>query len=492
MRAPVSIVRATLLTVAAAGAAGLVGGAACIIHPGPPPPPTQKMSAAASLPPYAAVVTLDPAERHQTLAGFGASIAWYQGKLVPTPPDGAYQMLFPDLGLDILRLRNRQGRVVKREDGNVAEDVEIYRKATAALGHAPKVLLSSWSPPATLKANKAEDCHGNADCTLAKENGRFVYDKFAEWWRTSVAYYQSQGIDPDWISIENEPSFLPPSWEGCKFDPTETADYPGYDKALAAVHAALAKLPKPPAMIGPEVLGIHHGLLEKYVKPMNLDLVAGIAHHIYEKGDDNVWDYLDPGPDSFIGEMQAAAKLGTAAGKPLFQTEFGTEGDGGTLGGFETALLIHHSLVEEGVVAFLWWDLYWVHGGGLVDIDKRPLAPRDQYYSLRHYARFTNPGDVRVGAKSDAPAKIRVSAFRSAASDRLTAIIVNSGDQSADVRIDVGGSGPAGGGASVVFRTVYRPPGSSETWKEMGPLPANGVVPLPGRSIATVVWGKRP
>jgi hypothetical protein len=74
----------------------------------------------------------------------------------------------------------------------------------------------------------------------------------------------------------------------------------------------------------------------------------------------------------------------------------------------------------------------------------------------------------------------------------MTAIIINSGDQTADVRIDVGARGPAGGGASAVYRTVYRPPASSETWKELGALPASGVVQLPGRSIATVVWGKRP
>jgi glucuronoarabinoxylan endo-1,4-beta-xylanase len=392
-------------------------------------------------------------------------------------------MLFPDLGVDILRLRNRQGRVVKRDDGNIAQDVEIYRKATAALGHAPKVLLSSWSPPATLKASKAEDCHGNPDCTLAREGGQFVYDKFGAWWRDSIAAYRALGLDPDWISIENEPSFIPPSWEGCRFDPTETAEYPGYDKALAAVYAAVAKLPKPPAMLGPEVLGIHHGLLENYVKPMNVDLVAGIDHHIYEKGPDNVWDYLDPGPDSFIDEMQDAAKLAAAAKKPLFQTEFGTEDDGGTLGGFETALLLHHSLVEEGVVAFLWWDLYWVGDKGLVGIDKRPLTPRDQYYSVRHYARFTDPGDVRVGAKSDAPDKIRASAFVSPGGDRLTLIVINSGDQAADVKVD-----GAGGGTSAVYRTTYRPPKSSERWNPLGALPANGVVQLPGRAAATVVW----
>ena len=469
----------------ALASAGVVA-AACIVHP--EPPPTQSMSAAASLPPYAAVVTLVPSERHQTLVGFGAAIAWHQNKLVPTPPEGAYEMLFPELGIDILRLRNRWGRVVKREDGNIAEDAEIYRKAGAALGRPPRVLLSSWSPPATLKANKAEDCHNNPDCTLAKEGGRFVYEKFGEYWRASVAAYRAAGIDPDWISLENEPSFIPPSWEGCKFEPTETAEYPGYDRALAATHAALAKLPRPPAMLGPEVLGIHHGLLDRYVKPMNVELVAGIAHHIYEMGDDKRWDWLDPGPDSFVDEMQSVAKVAAAAGKPIFQTEFSTQEDRGVLGGFETALLAHHSLVEEGVVAFLWWDLFWVRDGGLISIDKRPLHRRDQYYSMKHYARFTDPGDVRVGATSDAPEKIRATAFLSPRGDRLTVVVINSGDQTADVRIETRAGMTAGGGGSAVYRTVYRPPAGSETWNEMGPLPATGMVQLPGRSIATVVW----
>ena len=264
--------------------------------------------------------------------------------------------------------------------------------------------------------------------------------------------------------------------------------YPGYDQALAATHAALAKLPRPPAMLGPEVLGIHHGLLDRYVKPMNLDLVAGIAHHIYEMGDDKKWDWLDPGPDSFVDEMQSVAKLGAAAaGKPIFQTEFSTQEDRGVLGGFESALLVHHSLVEEGVVAFLWWDLFWVRDGGVVSIDKRPLHRRDQYYSMRHYARFTDPGDVRVGARTDAD-RIRATAFLSPRGDRLTAIVINSGDQAADVRIDTSAGVTAGGGGSAVYRTVYRPPAGSEPWKELGALPATGVVALPGRSIATVVW----
>jgi O-glycosyl hydrolase len=212
---------------------------------------------------------------------------------------------------------------------------------------------------------------------------------------------------------------------------------------------------------------------------MNLDFVDGLAHHLYEMGPDKIWDWKDPGPDSYVDEMRSVAAL---TKKPLFQTEFSTQDDGGLLGGFEIASLIHHSLVEEGVVAWLYWDLFWVPSSGLVMIDGKTPRIRDQYYSLRHYARFTDPGDVRVGAKSDV-VKVRASAFVSPAGDRLTVVIINAGEQPADARVDLGGFPAA---SSAVYRTVYRP-GKSETWKELGGLPATRVVPLPGRSIATVV-----
>lgn len=453
---------------------------ACIRRPAPVAGPS------AAKPAVFASLTILPGARRQTLEGFGASLAWYQDKLVPNPPPGIYQALFPDLGLDILRLRNRYRRTIKPEDGNIAQDVEILQKATQALGHRPKVMLSSWSPPAALKANGQEDCKGNADCTLAKENGHFAYEKFADFWRDSLVHYESLGIVPDWVSIENEPSFIPPSWEGCKFEATETNDYPGYDKALAAVYAKLRTLPHPPKMLGPEVLGIHNGLLQKFVKAMNVDLVDGIAHHLYEKGSDNIWDWKDPGPDSFLDEMQAAAQV---TDKPLFQTEFQTDEDHGYLGGFETAWLIHNSLVEEGVAAFLYWDLIWGDGGGLVSMERQGPRLRDQYYSLRHYARFTDPGDVRVDTKSDIPA-VRASAFLSPAKNRLTLIVLNTGKAAADVGVNAGEFRVVD---SAIYRTVYLParsanlPPASETWLSLGELPASHVVPLPARSIATVV-----
>ena len=451
---------------------------ACIRHP-----PGAAGPAAPA--PFAAVtVTIDPAERHQTLEGFGASVAWHLDTIIgKNVPAGIYDLLFPELGLDILRLRDRYARS-KPEDGDLNQEVEILRRGTAALGHAPKIMLSSWAPPAALKADGHEDCHDNRDCTLAKENGRFVYDKFARYWVDSLHHYAEIGIVPDYITIENEPSFIPPSWEGCKFEPSETGEYPGFDRALVAVHDALAaaKLPRPPKILAPEVLGIHWGLLQKYLGPMNLNLVDGVAHHLYEKGPDQIWDWRSPGPDSFADEMQGVA---AATRKPLYQTEFQTDEDRGIEGGFETAWLIHLSLVEEGVVSFLYWNLVWNHQSGLVSINDGKAKIRDQYYALKHYARFTDPGDVRVGARSDAPV-VRASAFLSPAGDRLTIVVLNTGAAAASLRLGAGGFTFA---HAAGYLTIFRP-GASETWKDLGALDLDRTVALPSRSMATFVLGR--
>ena len=82
----------------------------------------------------------------------------------------------------------------------------------------------------------------------------------------------------------------------------------------------------------------------------------------------------------------------------------------------------------------------------------------------------------------------RVSAFASPDDKQLTAIVINSSaTETATVRVDAPGWEGAG---SVVYRTVYRPK-ASETWKDLGALPAARTVELPSRSVVTVVL-KRP
>ena len=424
-------------------------------------------------------VQIDPSATHQTLEGFGAALAWYQGTLASHPlKQEIYELAFAELGLDILRFRNRYQRTDTR-DRDLGPELEILGAATASLGHAPIVLLTSWSPPGAIKANGLEDCGAAANCTLRRDGAGFVYADFASYWYDSLVDYAAQGLAVDYVSIQNEPNFIP-DWEGCKLTPSETADYAGYDRALAEVAGRLASLPDAPRLLGPEVLGIHWNALQEYVARMDVDLVYGLAHHLYELGSDEVWNWRYPGPASYLAPMRSAAAA--SRGKPLFQTEFQTDADNGTEGGFETAWLIHESLVDEGVAAFLYWDLVW-SGAGLVSLDGPSYHLRDQYYSLRHYARFTDPGWVRVDAVTDAT-DLLASAYVSPDRRELTVVILNVGETDRTPAIDLGGFTAA---TSRVYRTVYRP-GASETWVDLGSLADVGsVLVLPSRSVCTVV-----
>ncbi len=431
-------------------------------------------------PATSATVTLKPEQRFQVLEGFGASIAWYLEQVAFNDEPGLYELLFPELGLDILRFRNRFERS-DPGDGNLKQEVDIFQRASKALGHPPKLLLTSWSPPAGLKASGKEKCKSNPDCTLKKEGGSFVYEAFADWWARSIEHYRSIGLAPDFVSMQNEPSFLPPDWEGCKFEPEETAEYPGYGKALEAFHRKVSALDAPPKILGPEVLGVHYDRVQKYLAGMNSELVYGVAHHLYERGDDDMWDWRDPGPDSFLDELRAVAQ---ATDKPLFQTEFNTDEDQGIDGGFETAWLMHHSLVTEGVAAWLYWDLIWVDTKGLVTMKGRKPAPRDHYYSMRHFARYTDPGDTRVGAETS-DGKLLASAYLAPGASRLTVVLLNTSHRPIDVQLD---SGSFAATAREAYVTTYRP-GRSKRWQAAD---ASGALRLPARAVATVVIAGAP
>lgn len=424
-------------------------------------------------------VALD--SRFQTLEGFGAAVASYQDRIVGETPKGVYDLLFPDLGLDIIRFRNRDNRK-DQSDNHPEQEAEILKRANQALGRPLKVMMSSWSPPAALKASQVEKCHNNNDCTLAKENGQFVYQKYADFWFTSLKHYAALGVVPDYVSIQKEPDFIPPDWEGCKFEPSETALYPGYDKALAAGHAALQKLKPPPKMLGPEVLGIHYNKVQNYLRSMNQDLIFGVAHHLYERGNDAVWDWRDPGPDSFLDEMLGVAE---ATRKPLYQTEFQTDEDKGIDGGFETAWLVHHTMAAERAMAFIYWDLVWEGAHALVSMQGKNPKPRDQYLSMRHFARFTDPGYIRVGAKSDAK-EVLSSAYMSPDERRVTVVMLNTAKRTMNVRVDAASHGAT---KFTAYRTVYRP-GHSKRWELLNGINAESALEMPARSVVTLVLEK--
>lgn len=412
--------------------------------------------------------SVDVNTSYQTLEGFGAAIAWYNNYLTAHPnKNDLYEILFYDSGLDILRLRNQY-----RYSTNFGyDDMEIVNYAKI-LNPELKVLLCSWSPPEDLKKDGV--MNGG---TLAKENGSFVYDKFADYWYNSLVAYKAKGIVPDYISIQNEPEYQDSNWETCMFKDTESSEYPSYGKALDAVYKKINGMDDLPKILGVEAAGIGNNNVQNYAKDMDLSQVYGIAHHLYNGGDAY-------NPDSFNNVFKGLAA--DFAGKPLFMTEY----DYGTP--FTTAELIHNSLVVEGVSGYFYWDLIWENAQRPLVAIENPTNKSgwtttngyivsDFYPIIQQFAKFTDPGYKRVEAACSSN-DVKISAFVSPDKSKLTMILINKASSENTVALDLNGYSSS---KSVLYRTLSN---GTEKFKKVGSLSGNTVT-LPAQSVVTVAFG---
>ncbi|MCL6588842.1 MAG: carbohydrate-binding protein [Firmicutes bacterium] len=418
-------------------------------------------------------ISVNTGATYQTLDGFGAAISWLQNVLTEHPNKiEIYDLLFNQLGLDIFRFRNQYRNVAGFDYGTT----EIVKMANASLGKPIKLLCCSWTPPADLKSNNNLN-----QGTLIKENGAYVYSKFADYWYNSLTAYKAKGIVPDYISIQNEPDYENADWETCVLRPTEDSNYAGYGPALNAVVSRIASFSPLPKIIGPECTGLGGSavpapLVQNYCNNIDTSKLYAIAHHLYNGGDPN-------NPDSFNSNFQTIAT--TYANKPRWQTEY----DQGTP--LTTASLINNSLTEEGVSAYFYWDLIW-------DTGQRPLIAlespwnrsgwstakgyivSDFYYVFKQFCKYTDPGYVRVGATSSL-AEVKTSAFISPDKNQLTVILINNGSSSHTATLSLTGFTPA---SSAIYRTI---PGGSDKFASIGSLGSGNTATLPAQSVSTVV-----
>jgi len=383
---------------------------------------------------------------HQKLEGFGAAGAWYEGWLTAHPARNTiYDILFKQLGLDIYRVKNcyDQGSGSVSYIANTKQIVQEAKNRNPNL----KILLSAWSPPAYLKSNN--DVNAYPHGTLKKDaNSVYMYDAYGTWWASSVSAFDSNGIHPDYVGMQNEPDWET-SYDSCKFLPTEDSNYAGHDKACEAVYQKLyAQMgPNMPKLVVPETMGF--GGSKAFIHAIiDVNHVYGFAHHLYSDGDFN-------SPDSFILGMQGyGAQYGY---KPLLETEY-AKLEGNTTdftAAMNTARHIHNSLVYEGVCSYFYWDLFWGSSSGLVTLIQ-PWGPNPSYtinpvyYAFKHYSAFTDPNWYRVGASTDSNG-LCISAFKSPDDSNLTVVILNvSPTVDANLSLSLSGFSPS---SSEIYQT---------------------------------------
>ena len=440
----------------------------------------------APLPEPFARVTVDLASRYQTLVGFGASLAYSSDSIIAHPrKNELLDAMFADSGIDMVRMRNRY------EGGN-PEDLdspaEILAAAADRLGHAPTTIMTSASPPASLKANGATECAGNPDtCTLVgPPGGGFDYAGFAAHWRSSLEAYANAGIALDYVAIQNNPNWVPPESdpnEACFFLPTEgtstvsvggtsvEVDYPGLAEALDAVVAALDGLADAPRLVAPEVTGIHS--VAEYADALDLSHVDALAHHLYG---------VDPGAID-TAALEALSQLGQDHERPLFQTEMQANG-------FDTAVLMYYAMAVEGASVYLQNDFVGTASSlgeenlALIFLQSDTFEFEAPYYAIRHYALRTDPGWVRVGASSDTR-ELLASAWLSPEEDALTLVLVNAGLTNVDLELALDEGRPDLFANSEVTRTTFE---GIERSAGLGVLSDEGILRIPGHSIVTVAW----
>jgi glucuronoarabinoxylan endo-1,4-beta-xylanase len=417
---------------------------------------------------------------YQQIEGFGGS-ACYDASLLTSYAyrETVYDLLFRDLGMDILRIKNTYDFYPSEVTATgviVAEAREATRNPNL------KTFLLPWSPPLYLKSDPCD--LGALNSTLKKDANDpnwppyyYVYDQYATWWLnslTGLGGFSSVGIYPDYISIQNEPDWGRQD-QVCRFTPTEDSNYAGYDKAFEAVYNRIDGNVSPmPKMLAPESMGFggSQAFINALVNRGQINNVYGFSHHLYSDG-----TYTNP--DGMIGGM--INYHNNYGYKPLFQTEYGQSGDPPT---FNDAVLmaqhIHNCLVYEGVTSYFQWTSFRASytEGGMINLKGGGPEIRDLYWFFKHYAYLTDPNWYRVGATPSPSSDQRMTAFKSPDGNNLTIVILNKSASSVNLTLDLNGF-PMDNSA------IYR---SSETehWAYIGPFYEAGSLMLPARSITTI------
>ena len=406
---------------------------------------------------------VDAGKRYQKIEGFGAAGAHYTMEFVNHQKKAElYNLLFKELGLDIFRIRNNHDMEPKSFD----ETVEIVKGAKAVLGGKLKIMISSWSPPGRLKAYGV-----TVGGTLAKTNGKYVYDDFAQWWADCLKAYAKAGVKVDYINIQNEPDYEA-RWDSCRFSPTNDSNLAGYDTAFEAVWQKLnAEMgPAMPKMLAPETYSINTA--ESYIDNLdNLSHVYGYAHHLYGCSG------CGENPDRYIPEMEKLKSK--SGGKPLFQTEFEDKSDTWE-DAMNMAVLVHNTMTAENAAAYLYWDLFWGAGSGMVSIDDLSVYTiKPIYYAFRQYSAFINSDWQRIEAATDNRG-LRVSAYISPDNSKLTAVMINT-SAGTDITLTFSVKG-----FSASKGEIYRS-SKSEKCVDVGGYQPGEPLKLPANSITTLV-----
>ncbi|MFD3002357.1 glycoside hydrolase family 30 beta sandwich domain-containing protein [Pontibacter toksunensis] len=419
----------------------------------------------------ASKITVDPATTYQEMIGFGGALTWYSDRVVSSSKSNElYKLMFEDLGMDILRLKNWYYPLNYPENKSpetmlTAGDKTMFNATNTFYQKAKQynpdidILLSSWGPPPALKSN-----NHLREGTLKKDADGFMYDEFATYWSDVL---DNIAFAPDYISIQNEPGYTNPGWTTAKWAPTETSTLAGYSEAFDAVYDKIKDRPDVPIMIGGET--------------ENIQAFLNFAPVVKTKAHAPIYGYHPYNFNSSTQISQTTApltELHTRFGdKPNIMTEYST------MPWFKTARFIHQTMKYAHSSGYIYWELVWgdpnskdqamiyVDGSGNYTIN--PF-----YYVIKHFSKFIDEGYQRVEVTSTTTA-LEVTGYMHPDQNQLTLVIIN--PESRDLKYQV----------EVENRVVKTLKGyqsmEGNFFKDLGNVSPSDEVSIPASSITTLV-----
>ncbi|MBX2894212.1 MAG: hypothetical protein KF763_02125 [Cyclobacteriaceae bacterium] len=436
-----------------------------------PPPPVSDSIA----------ITVNLLDKKQEMIGFGGALTWYSNWLTTNNKvNEISDLLFTDLGIDIVRFKTwyypdnyPTNKAVSNMSSNGDNDYakahwdatnQLYQLAKTRNPNL-KVLLCSWGPPAVLKDNGKLQ-----EGALKKNANGFMYDDFAEYWNDILDYTP---FNPDYISIQNEPTFTTPGWTTSKWSITETSVLPGYNVAFNKVYDKIKSRSHVPVMVGPE--------------SQDITTFPPFANVLKDNPNCPVfaWHPYNVNSTTSAAAITTTLKsVGSFTTKPNMMTEFSDN-----LSWFNTAMFIQESLIHANTSAYIYWKLMWAtptsgEDAAMISTGSAATSPyvvTPYYHLIKHFSKNIDAGYQRVETTTaTTPASdLLTSAFVSPDGKKVTLIVVNKSSTAAKTHFVVTGK------TATAISVVQSKEG--DYYKSVSTTTPKKSISLPGKTITTVV-----
>lgn len=279
------------------------------------------------------------------------------------------------------------------------------------------IFASPWTMPAAWKTNN----HVNAVYTDANGVQQIGYLKpenyqdYALYLNSFVTFLQSNGVDLDYISIQNEPDEMA-QYQGCIWTPTQIATF-----VKDYGHLINCKV------IAPESVGFTDNFANAMLNTATMANFEIYGGHQY-------------------GLMQSAYKQFRNYNKEIWQTEYLINWNSGSqtprdfnwnLDAFNFASSINNAMLGN-ISAWIHYAskrYYGLMGDGTYGTPTGVMSKRG--YILSHYAKYTT-GKTRIDAKwDDKTGALQGSSYISADGNQVVLMVINSSSNTYNLKVDL-------------------------------------------------------